>query len=248
MRVSIVNFCSTAIDMLKFSSRMLTKYAGTNDYDYIVVTWNPSPAVIEWLAGEPEIIRLDYKTRRDLDYIPNLRQMFNFGFDAGYARNDWVTIVNTDMAFGTNWLVNLIGRASEDVIPNSLHLTRIKGPNVITIDLGETEDGKFDLDLFWKKHSELYCHKVETEEERGGWRSTNTFPYVIHRKWWDACGPWRPGHIRGQEAPDRQFFERCHKAGAKFVLVHDSIVYHHEAVERRRKQRPTGLEEMPEGT
>jgi len=247
MRVSVVSFCSTAVDMLDFSSRMLMRNAGTNDYDYIVITWNPSLAVIEWLAGEPGIIRLDYKTRHDLEYVPNLREMFNFGFDAGYARNDWVTIVNTDMAFGLNWLVNLMGRATEDVIPNSLHLTPIRGPHVITIDLGEPEEGKFNLGLFWKMHSELYRDKVETEEDRGGWRGCATLPFILNRKWWDVCGPWQPNHIRGQESPDRQFFGRCHEAGAKFVLVHDSIAYHHEAVERRSKIRPLGIENMPEG-
>lgn len=247
MRVSVVNLCSTAIDMLKFSSRMLMENAGTNDYDYIVVTWNPTPAVVEWLDGEPEIVRVEYKTNPDLAYIPNLRAMFNRGFDAGYERNDYVAMVNTDMAFGSKWLANLVRRATEDVIPNSLHMSPIKGPNIITINLGEPTVEKFNLDLFWKKHDELYQHKVETEEERGGWRSTNTFPYVMHRKWWNTCGPWRPIHIRRQDAPDRQFFGRCHEAGAKFVLVHDSIVYHHDAAERRGKQRPVGLEKMPEG-
>lgn len=247
MRVSVVNFCSMAVDMLKFSSRMLMKYAGTNDYDYIVITWNPSPEVIEWLAGEPEIIRVDYKTKRDLDYVPNLRQMFNFGFDAGYARNDWVVIVNTDMAFGRDWLVNLIRRATEDVIPNSLHLTPIKGSHTITVDLGVPTFKTFDINRFWKMHNGLYANKVETEEDRGGWRACATMPYIIHRKWWESCGPWEPNHIRGRESPDRRFFGRCHDAGVRFILVHNSICYHHEAVERRGKQRPIGVEEMPEG-
>lgn len=253
MRVSVVNFCSTALDMLDFSSKMLIENAGTDDFDYIVVTWNPTPEVEKWIAdykqhkNRIQIWRGCYFTNDKLTYIPNLRAMMSFGFDAGYLRNDWVVIVNTDMAFGRNWLVNLVRRAGKDVIPNSLHLTPIVGPNVITVDLGVPTVKTFDISRFWKLHDELYREKVETEEERGGWRNTNTFPYVIHRKWWDACGPWRPNHIKGQDSPDRQFFERCHKAGAKFVLVHDSIVYHHEAVERRQKKRPVGIENMPEG-
>lgn len=254
MRVSVVNFCSTAVDMLDFSSRMLLENAGTDDFDYVIVTWNPSPEVKNWVKAHscPRGSRMSflwgqYITDKALDYVPNLRGMFNFGFEAGYQLNDWVVIVNTDMAFGKNWLINLTRRAKEDVIPNSLHLTPIVGPNVITVDLGVPTVKTFDLARFWKMHDEFYADKVETEEGRGGWKACNTMPYIIHRKWWERCGPWGTRHIRGTMPPDRQFFERCHKAGARFILVHDSICYHHEAVERRGKQRPIGIKNMPEG-
>lgn len=250
MRVTVVNFCSTAVDMLDFSSDMLIDHAGTDNFDYLITTWNPTTAVQKWIIDYKRGIPLyhaRYETEKNLDYVPNLRAMFNFGFSAGYKYNDWVAIVNTDMAFGSNWLANLVGRATEDIIPNSLHLSPIRGPNIVTIDLGEPVKGKFNLDLFWKKHAELYEHRVETEEQRGSWQATNTLPYIMHQKWWEKCGPWRPNHVRGQPPPDRQFFQRCHDAGARFVLVHDSIAYHHEAVERRSGVRPIGIEDMPEG-
>jgi GT2 family glycosyltransferase len=44
------------------------------------------------------------------------------------------------------------------------------------------------------------------------------------------------------------FFERVHDAGGKYVLCHDSICYHHEAVERRSGVRPVGMENMQEGS
>jgi len=246
MRVSVVNFCSTAIDMLKFSTEMLLKNAGTSDFDYIVVTWNPSNEVMEYIEARPFIEHASYKTNPELDYIPNLRAMMNSGWDAGYALNDYVAIVNTDMAFGRDWLLNLAKHTSEDVIPNSLHITPIVGPHVVTKDFGIPTHATFNMDDFNKLHDQLYSDKIETEAERGGWRNCATMPYIVHRKWWDKCGPWRPQHIRGESSPDQQFFERVHNAGAKYILVYDSICYHHEAVERRTS-RPVGIERMPEG-
>ena len=247
MRVSVVNFCSTALDMLKFSTEMLRKFAGTDDYDYLVVTWNPSPDVQEYLDLHREIIQVAYQTDPQRAYVPNLRLMFNLGFDAGYLSNDYVCIVNTDMAFGRDWLKNLVLRTSEEIIPNSLHISPIKGRNIVTADFGIPTIGTFDLAGFWKLHDRLFSSKVETVEDRGGWDANQTMPYVVHRQWWEKCGPWRAEHIIGTEPPDRQFFRRIHEAGGKYILCHDSICYHHEAVERRSKVRPIGIETMPEG-
>jgi len=246
MRVSIVNFCSTAVEMLDFSSKMMQENAGTKDFDYIVVTWKPTPEVLVWIKEHPEVIQVEYQTNENLGYVPNLRAMMNSGFDAGYKLNDWVCVINTDMAFGRNWLLNLVRHAKENVIPNSIHLTPIHGPHVITVDLGITTAKTFDFERFWKMHDKLYQDGILTEEKRGGWLACATFPYVLHRKWWECYGPWETDLGEHQESPDRRFFRRCHEAGARFILVLDSICYHHEAVERRGK-RPPGLEHLPEG-
>ena len=246
MRVSVVNFCSSRLDMLDFSSSMLQKYAGTDDYDYIVVAWNPTEQVLAWLDANPHIIRVVYDTDPNLDYIPNLRAMFNTGFNAGLKLSDYVCIVNTDMAFGTDWLANLVRRAEEDVIPNSFHLTPIKGSNVVTVNLGIPTRHTFDVGLFWELHRKYFSNVVQTDVERGGWEATNTLPYIIHRKYWEKCGPWELEVGGHNLSPDRRFFGRCAATGARFVMCHDSICYHHEAVERRTV-RPHGTENMTEG-
>jgi hypothetical protein len=249
MRVSVVNFCSTRPDMLDFSSRMLTENAGT-DFDYFVVTWLANRQVAEWLENPPvSARRLIHHTVDGLAYVPQLRAMMNHGFGWGYEVNDWVALVNTDMAFGRNWLRNLVKWAAEagpGSIVNSTHITPVEGTgNVITRDLGVTVEGTFLADEFWRLHDELYVERVEWEEERGGWEQCATFPYLLHRSWWEQCGPWSP-IFDGTMAPDRQFFRRCHEGGARFGLAHDSIVYHHEAVERRGA-RPPGAEHLAEG-
>jgi hypothetical protein len=91
---------------------------------------------------------------------------------------------------------------------------------------------------------------VLTPDDFGGdWRQCCTFPYVIHRDWWDRCGPWEHNHGKGatHDPPDIRFFKRCREAGAEFVVCRDSICYHHEAVERRGTRRPVGIEAMPPG-
>lgn len=260
MRVTIVNFCSTALDMLEFSSMQALENAGGNaDYDYLVVTWNPTDEVKRWLDEHPGFYRSEYQTREDLDYVPNLRAMMSQGFDAGYALNDYVAIINTDMAFGREWLENLARRASEDVIPNSVHVTPVVAPHIVTADFGVPTHQTFDLAGWWALHDRLWekYHSeainsgqdaVLTPKDRGGdWRSCATMPYVIHRAWWEKFGPWEPDLGNHREAPDRRFFGRCYEGGAQFILCLDSICYHHEAVERRGQRRPIGMENMKAG-
>jgi len=255
MRVSVVNFCSTALDMLKFSTEMLIENAGTSEFDYFVATWLPTPEVAAWVKDHPRIWPLVFPTQPGLDYVPQLRAMMNYGFDIGLAANDRVVIVNTDMAFGRDWLKNLMRRAEDPAfIPNSLHITPVdagyaqaQGVGIIKGDYGIPTIETFDARGFNDMVASLYRDAAYHEHEvRGGWESCATFPYVLHRKWWDRCGPWEL-ELGGQvEAPDRRFFRRCHEAGARFLLCHDSIVYHHEAVERRRG-RPPGAEHLAEG-
>lgn len=259
MRVSVVNFCSTAVEMLDFSSRMLMDNAGTGDFDYIVVTWNPTDEVLAWLKERPGIFHRSYETRPELDYVPNLRAMMSQGFDEGYKLNDYVAIVNTDMAFGHEWLANLARRASEDVVPNSVHLTPVSGEGATAANFGVPTDATFDLTGFWQMHDRLRAKadqdsrdsgldQILTVAQRGGnWRSCATMPYVVHRKWWERFGPWAPNVEPGKESPDRQFFGRCAAGGARLILCLDSVVYHHEKVERTMARRPVGIENMPNG-
>lgn len=252
MRVSIVNFCSTALEMLKFSTERMWTNAGTDDFDYIVVVWNPSPEVEAWLRDNTINSRY-YETRTELAYVPNLRAMMSFGFDEGYKLNDYVVIVNTDCMFGNEWLSNLVKHASEDVIPNSLHLSPIQWPSVYNVNLGCPSTKEFDEARFWNLVAALSEDRVETEAQRTfpgyePWQGCASMPYVLHRKWWEKYGPWEP--VMGPNdtlPPDQRFFRRVHEGGAKFIYVRNSIVYHHEAVERRGKQRPVGIENMPEG-
>lgn len=249
MRVSVVNFCSSRADMLAFSSEMLTRNAGHAEYRYFVLTWLPSPEVVTWLDGTAiPLVRVQYPTTQ-AEYLPQLRAMMNRGFEVGYEHADWVALVNTDMAFGRDWLGNLVKHATTpDRIPNSTHITPIHGTgNTVWGDYGVPTEATFDTTGFWRHHDELFEDEVETDRERkGGWEACASFPYLIHRKWWDRCGPWGLRFHGHGDAPDRAFFRRCHHEGAEFLMVHDSIVYHHEAVERRGK-RPAGAELMPEG-
>jgi len=241
-RVTVVNFCSAALDMLDFSTAMLTENAG-GPADYVLMTWNATPEVSEW-ARRKGIYTKTYDTDPSIGYVPNLRAMFNAGYDAGFALNDYVVLVNTDMAFGHCWLSSLTRRATPEIIPCCVHITPIDLPWGVKADLG-IPGRTFRYRDFWTLHDRPHTlGRSEREAERGGWQNTASFPFCLHRSWWEKCGPWELEY-RGDLPPDRRFLERCHKAGAEFIMCHDSIVYHHEAVERRGP-RPTGLENIPE--
>lgn len=245
MRISVINCVSTALKMLRFSTDAIFKNAGTKDFDYIVVTWCLSDEVRAYLNERTDIIQVPHMTIEEVGYVPNLRAMVNDGFNKGYEINDYCALVNTDMYFGRNWLVNLIRHASEDTIVNSVHITPIRGPNVITFDLGIPTYKTFNIEKFERLYRSYYRDILETEEERGCWRATNTMPYIMHRKWWEMCGPWELQMSDGdRDPPDRRFFKRCHNAGARHTMNWSSIVYHHEAVERRQ-MKPKELVNMP---
>ena len=243
-RVSIFNCVSTALEMLKFSTDAIYDNAGTDNFDYIIVTWLPSQEVLDYLE-ELKKIRpvhiIEHETIENVGFVPNLRGMMNDGFDYGFKLNDYCGLTNTDQYFGKDWLINLSKYANEKDIVNSTHITPITGPHVITANLGIPEYDKFNIDGFNKIYAREFKDVLETEEERGGWLATNTMPYLIPKKYWEQCGPWDLEIT--VNTPDRLFFERCHNAGAHFTMSRGSIVYHHEAVERTGR-RPKGAEHM----
>lgn len=248
-RVSIFNCVSTAYEMLRFSSDAIIQNSGYDNYDYIVVTWGPTPEVIRYLdelRSKYDFVHvISYETNKSIPYVPNLRGMMNRGFDYGFELNDYCGLVNTDQYFGKDWLINLVKYANENDIVNSTHITPIHGPHVITANLGIPEYGRFNMAEFNRLYEKLYVDKLETEEERGGWLATNTMPYLIPKKFWKIAGPWEL--MLGRESsPDRRFFQRCKDAGAHFTMSRSSIVYHHEAVERRSGNRPEEAKNMRE--
>lgn len=249
-KVSIFNCVSTAYEMLRFSSDSLIDNAGYNDYDYIIVTWGPTEEVSNYLkelSNKYSFVHIvPYQTNKDIPYVPNLRAMMNTGFTFGFELNNYCGLVNTDMYFGKNWLINLVKYANENSIVNSTFLGPVNHPSYINVNLGIPEYNKFDLEKFNTLYDRLYADKIETEEERGGHKATTTMPYLLPKGFWESSGPWELRLENSSESPDVRFFDRCKKNGAHFVMSRSSIVYHHEAVERRGNKRPAGAENMRE--
>jgi hypothetical protein len=249
-RVSIFNCVSTAYEMLRFSSESLIQNAGYDNYDYIVVTWGPTPEVAAYLtvlkAKYNFVHIIPYETNHDVPYVPNLRGMMNLGFNYGFSLNNYCGLVNTDMYFGKDWLINLVKYANEKDIVNSTCVCAIRGSCfVVTENLGIPEYGKFNVARFNELYNRLYEDRLEPEEQRGGRKATTTIPYLIPKKFWEMAGPWEL-RLNAADSPDVKFFERCGKAGAHFTMSRSSIVYHHEAVERRSGARPKDATYMSE--
>ena len=247
-RVSIFNCVSNAYEMLRFSTDAILNNSGYNNFDYIIVTWGQSNEVLEYLielSGRYSNIHIvEYQTNPDIPFVPNLRGMMNKGFDYGFSLNDYCGLVNTDMYFGKDWLINLVKYANDNDIVNSLHISPIEGANIITADLGVTEYGKFNTSEFNKMYNNLYEDRLVTQQERGNnWRAINTMPYLIPKRFWGVAGPWEL-MLGSPHSPDVRFFQRCSNAGARFTMSLSSIVYHHNAVERSSGSRPEDAKDM----
>lgn len=245
---TVINFCSTRLDLLRESTASATQNAGTV-HNYVVVTWLASPEVREWLRKRPWIHHVEYQTNEAVGYVPNLRGMMNRGFEEAFDMGPWACLINTDVVFARDWLSELELHATDSqYIINSQHITPgVRGKHVINMDLGVPLDGSFNEQM-WNAAKQVLIRPgmVQWEHERGGWLNTATMPYLLHRQWWQRCGPWElTGVGRGVEPPDRRFFRRCHEAGAEFGLALGSLVYHYEGIERR-SGRPPGAEHLPE--
>jgi len=263
MRVSIVNCVSTALDMMQFSDSSLIERPGHEDFDYVIVKWLASPAVDDYLRRLPQIIKdrkgdtpirvhvVEHKTDESVGFVPNLRAMMNLGFSKAFELNDYAGLVNTDCYFGPNWLGGLVKYASPDTVINSLHITAATPPKpvaaIITTNLGVPEPGQFNGAGFVRLYDENYKDNVIFSDDLNtdsGCRECATMPYLFHKRYWTDCGPWELTCVDG-ESPDVRFFDRVHEAGARYAFTDSSIVYHHEAVERRGT-RPEGAEHLPE--
>jgi len=263
MRVSIVNCVSTAEKMMRFSDDSLLDNPGHINFDYIVVKWLADKKVESYLEELPDKIKnlsypeaisvhvIEHQTDNNIGFVPNLRAMMNEGFNYGFRLNDYTGLVNTDCFFGPNWLGGLVKYAEEDTVINSLHITAAIPTNpvrgIITENLGVPEHETFDRVGFIQLYDKNYKDNVvfsDTLVPDKGYRQCATMPYLFHRKYWESCGPWELNCVNGQ-SPDVRFFDRVHAAGARYAVTDSSIVYHHEAVERRGT-RPEGAEHLPE--
>jgi|TARA_B100001971_G_scaffold214181_1_gene250321 GT2 family glycosyltransferase len=226
MNVSVFNIVSDALDMLKFSSSLALKNAGQK-VDYIVICWKPREDVLNWIKDNNFEYHL-YQTNNNLNFIQNLRNCFNLGFEKCFERNDYACGINTDMAFYDNWLVNLVKYAEEDRIINcnqiepgvhkSLHTTK---------NFGVTIEGKFDMEGFNNFCSEIYQDKLLTEEEWG--RRADATPHLMHRNVWKHFGPWQVKIVA-----DIAFFDKAKAGGIHNMKSLGSMVYHYGAVETKR--------------
>jgi len=238
-RISVGNMISLDCEMFRYSTTSLLMNAGVpmESIDYVVVTWKASEEVLwylDFLKRFCYVHHLVYTEDESIGYVPNLRAMFNTAFSKCFELNEYACLVNSDIYFGKDWLVNLVKYANENDIVNSLHISPARGRNIVTADLGSVREGEFAKEQFELLYKKLYTDRIQTEKERGGWRSTNTLPYVFHRKWWELCGPWELEIGKDKsKTPDVRFFQRCHDAGARFVMSLSSIVYHQEAGERK---------------
>lgn len=260
MRVSIVNCVSTAYQMMHFSDTSLFRHAGHMNFDYIVVKWLASREIEHYLEHQlPKVIQenspiegvalhvVEHQTDPSVGYVPNLRAMMNEGFQRGFELNEYCGLVNTDCYFGPNWLRNLVKNAKPNRVINSFHITAATAPKpvagILTENLGPPIARQFNARRFVRLYDTHYADDLVIAPE-DDYRQCATMPYLFHRDYWKSCGPWELTVTDGQP-PDMRFFTRIRDAGAEYAMTHGSIVYHHEAVERRGG-RPLGAEDLPE--
>ena len=236
MHVGVHNCVSNALEMLEFSSESLVKNA-EHPFDYVLISWNSKPAVLDWIAQFAERVKLlhkhvtfhhyKYETNPKVGFVPNLRAMINKGFDRCFDLGcDYAGLVNTDQAFGPYWLQRMVPHLDPKrmVISRMIEAGRMPTKHE-AIDFGDTKPGRFNS-ARWMEWCQQNA-KSTTEVIKGG----IGMPYLLHKDVWSTYGPWelivKPG-----AAPDQKFFYAMRDAGIEWLRVNDALSYHVGAVER----------------
>jgi len=247
MKVSVFNICTDALDMLKFSTYYATENA-YNEFDYILILWNPSEEVKCWATSNAKVLATHYgdeknpilkdemhiyyyETKKDLDFIQNLRNCFNLGFEKSFEFNDYAAGINTDMCFYMGWLANLTKYAAKDSLINCRQIEPGVYPTLHeTLNCGRPTEEEFEIDKFYDYCSQLYSDKLITEKE---WKKrADATPHLMHKKIWEEFGPWDPKRLA-----DVEFFNRCKEGGIKNMKSLGSLVYHFGRCETEQRER-----------
>jgi len=228
MRVSVFNICSEAIDLLKFSTKYAFENAG-NEFDYILILWNPSKEVEDYAKEVGNVFY--YKTDKNLDFIQNLRNCFNMGFNKGFEFNNYTCGINTDMAFYKNWLKNLVKFRKKDSIINCRQIEPNPTPYHEVANFGCPGEN-FDLEGFYIFCNNIYEDRLISEEEWG--RRCDATPHLISREIWEKVGEW---NVKSNNPPsDVRWFNKAKLLGFKNTKSLGSIVYHYGREETRRME------------
>ena len=219
--------------MLKFSTKLAIENAGC-DFDYIVMCWNPTSEVLEWIDANG-FEHYIYSSDKRMSFVENHRSMINIGFNKCFEKNDYACAIGTDMACYRNYLLNLVKYAEEDRIINcaqiesgifrSLHPTR---------NFGIPTEKDFDLKGFYEYCERIYQDKLLTEKECG--RRIDSTPHLMHRSVWENFGPWDVKIVA-----DVAFFDKVKRGGIKNFMSQGSLVYHHGRVETTRIENKNPL-------
>lgn len=239
IRVSVFNICTSAVDLLKFSSKMAIENAGTKDFDYIIVLWNPSKEVMDCLADLWDkygdmIGSVFYKTDDNLDFIQNLRNCFNEGFNSGFKINDYCCGINTDMAFYKDWLVNLVKYADKESIINCRQIEPNPTIHHELGSFGNTVEGEFRMEDWLMFCNRIFEDKLITEDEwkirMGPNARVDATPHLIHKSVWEKVGPWQVKTLA-----DINWFNKAKLLGIKNLKSLGSIVYHAGGLESKKR-------------
>ncbi len=231
MGVSVYNIVSEALDLLDFSTKYAIENSGM-DFTYILIVWNPSKEVMNWIEEERYKQYLNgsnskgmgfsyyrYKTNSNLGFLPNLRSCFNLGFDKSFEYNEYACGINTDMMFYFDWLRNLYKYRKENHIINCREIDPRPTIHHEVQDFGSI-GYDFPVDKFYKYCTRLYKDELVSEEEWFGPRADST-PHLIHKSTWENVGPWTVNIIA-----DVDWFNRAKSSGIKNMKSKGSIVYH----------------------
>lgn len=238
MKVSIFNICSEALDMLKFSTKMAFENAG-NEFDYVLVLWNPSKEVEDWAKNgfmKKNFHIFYYNTDTKLRFIENLRNCFNLGFDEGFNLNEYACGINTDMAFGKFWLSHLTRYADPNSIINCRQIEPFYSPfHESPHDFGPTTENEFRLEDWCIFCSSIWQDRLLHESEWG--KRADATPYLIHKSLWEKVGHWEVQSDRFGRAPsDIEWFNKAKYMGFKNMKSLGSIVYHAGGLETKRRR------------
>lgn len=184
--------------------------------------------------SEEELYRMGYAYP---EYISRVYAGYNYGIKA--SKNPIITLINSDMFFSPDWLHNLKKRLTREVVVSPKIIQphhRFKNPINDSVcehyEFGQTIS-EFDEDAFLKKAEELKEDSISIG---------NVFmPMMIYKDIIEEIGYYPEGNLnygayhRILKTGDVELFTRLAKNGVEHINSNDSIVYHLNEGEKRKK-------------
>ena len=250
-KISIISLIFQSTEYAEFVYESVMKYTDeidTGDAEFYFVANDATDEVLDFLKEKnyPHFINNNVRRSEDElyrmgfaypEYITRVYQGYNFGIKQ--SNNPIITLINSDMSFSPDWLINLMKRLTLEVAvspkiiqPNHSFKNPINGSLCEHYEFGQTIK-TFKEDAFLLKAEELKDDSISTG---------NLFmPVMLYKENIEKVGYYPEGNLnfgayrRILRTGDEDFFIKLNAIGVKHINSNDSIVYHFNEGEKDNK-------------
>ena len=250
-KISIISLIYQSVEYAEFVYNSLLKHTPeiqSGEAEFYFVANDATKEVLDFLVEKkyPHFVNNNPKQTEDElyrkgfaypEYITRVYQGYNFGVKQ--SNNPIITLINSDMSFSSDWLINLKKRLTLEVAvspkiiqPGHVFRNPINGSFCESYEFGRTIS-TFEEVAFLNKAEEIKNDSISIG---------NLFmPVMLYKNIIEKVGYYPEGNLnygayhRIRVTGDTEFFTKLNSNGVKHINSNDSIVYHFNEGEKDNK-------------